>query len=217
MQFSVITPTPGREREASYQLSEGAYGDHQWMWRFFPAEAGSVRDHLFRRDDRGTAMRFYVVSHREPIAFSDAWTVQTRPYQPRLTTGDELEFDLRANPVITRAKEGKHARHDVVMHAKRIAKEGTGALASLALIRSACTNWLHVQGNKHGFEFDSDELSVEGYAQHVGKQNRLRFSTVDFRGRLRVTQPEVFTVMLMKGLGHAKAFGCGLMLVRRPL
>jgi CRISPR system Cascade subunit CasE len=38
---------------------------------------------------------------------------------------------------------------------------------------------------------------------------------MDFRGILTVTDTEKFTDTLMQGLGKAKAFGCGLMLIRR--
>jgi len=40
-------------------------------------------------------------------------------------------------------------------------------------------------------------------------------STVDFQGILTVTDPELFRKALYEGLGKSKAFGCGLMLVRR--
>lgn len=218
MHFSVITPTPGKEHEAMRQLCQGAYAEHQWLWRFFPSAEGAPRDHIFRRSDQGQSMRFYVVSKRAPEPFSEAWSVRTKPYAPQLQAGDELEFELKANPVVTRQHEGKHKRHDVVMDAKRRAQaEGIAPASGYALLRSACAAWLQSQGSRHGFGFDEEDLSVDCYAQHAAKQGQLRFSSVEFRGRLTVTQPEAFQAMLVNGLGHAKAFGCGLMLVRRPI
>lgn len=41
-----------------------------------------------------------------------------------------------------------------------------------------------------------------------------RFSTVDFSGERTVTDPGLFGTALPTGIGHAKAFGCGLLLVR---
>ncbi|MCI0724558.1 MAG: type I-E CRISPR-associated protein Cas6/Cse3/CasE [Acidobacteria bacterium] len=38
---------------------------------------------------------------------------------------------------------------------------------------------------------------------------------MDFSGMLFVINPKAFAVALHKGIGPAKAFGCGLMLVRR--
>ena len=41
------------------------------------------------------------------------------------------------------------------------------------------------------------------------------FGVLDLRGRLTVRSPEVFVEALLAGFGRAKAYGCGLMLVRR--
>jgi CRISPR system Cascade subunit CasE len=43
----------------------------------------------------------------------------------------------------------------------------------------------------------------------------ITFSTVDFSGELPVIDPIALAVALRDGIGHSKAFGCGLMLVRR--
>jgi CRISPR system Cascade subunit CasE len=39
--------------------------------------------------------------------------------------------------------------------------------------------------------------------------------TVTFEGVLRVSDPARMAELLWNGIGHAKAFGCGLLLVRR--
>ncbi|MFT3857515.1 MAG: type I-E CRISPR-associated protein Cas6/Cse3/CasE [Aquabacterium sp.] len=106
------------------------------------------------------------------------------------------------------------ARHDVVMDAKKRAEDGMASADSYGLMREACASWLSRQGERHGFEVEAQSLWVDGYLQHVVKDGKLRFSTVDYRGVLKVTDPVSFTSVLWHGLGHAKAFGCGLMLVR---
>ena len=52
------------------------------------------------------------------------------------------------------------------------------------------------------------------YEPHGGKRGRLRFSTVDLTGELVVTDAARFATTLASGIGRAKAFGCGLLLVR---
>jgi len=42
----------------------------------------------------------------------------------------------------------------------------------------------------------------------------LRFTTVDLPRELVVTDAERFAITLASGIGRAKAFGCGLLLVR---
>ena len=43
----------------------------------------------------------------------------------------------------------------------------------------------------------------------------IRFSVLDFTGVLEVRDPAAFLAAIARGFGRAKAFGCGLMLIRR--
>lgn len=55
-----------------------------------------------------------------------------------------------------------------------------------------------------------------GYQAHpIPEKNRgARFCSVDLSGELIVHSPQEFSQMLQKGIGSAKGFGCGLMLVK---
>lgn len=226
MHFSLITPAPGHEREAAHDWARGAYEAHQWLWRFLPEPAGTARSFLFRRRDVDGLPRFYVVSAREPVAPSAHWQVSSKPYAPRLAAGDRLAFDLRANPVVTtRNAAGRAARHDVVMHEKALLLKERG-LSRWAdwttpdrpglheLVRRSGSAWLMQRCDAIGARLDIESLRVEGYEQHRGKTGSLRFSTVDFSGHLEVQDAGALQRALMQGVGHAKAFGCGLLLVR---
>lgn len=79
--------------------------------------------------------------------------------------------------------------------------------------------WLAGQGARHGF-------SVRGVAvghydavtlpHHVGKRRGApRLGMMDLSGEIEVTDPSVFLAAQAAGFGRAKAFGCGLMLLRR--
>lgn len=227
MYFSLITPAEGSESAAAHErLRAGAYADHQWLWRFFPSERGSSREFLFHREDRKGVPRYYVVSRLEPEGGSSPWRVHSRAYEPRLRTGDRLAFDLRANPVVTVTNGKQSRRHDVVMHAKRrllqergLAMwrewEGEDKPALVDLVRETCGRWLSERQERLGCAIDPDTLCVEAYVQHRGKKDQMRFSTVDFSGMLTVVAPAVLLETLYRGVGHARAFGCGLLLVRR--
>ena len=138
----------------------------------------------------------------------------------------ELEFSLRANPVVTR--DGK--RHDVLMDVKFQAKGSEVAGAELEQKRQdAARNWLIAQGTKHGFELIQEEslmtdepfyqLDINGYQQNVLKgpnhEKPVLYSTVDFSGVLRITDIALFREALKKGFGKSKAFGCGLLLLKK--
>ena len=226
MHFSLITPTPGHERDAAHEWTGGAYLEHQWLWRFLPAPPGSARSFVFRRRDIDGLPRFYIVSDREPLAPSAHWQVQSKPYAPSLASGNRLSFDLRANPVVTtRNAAGKSARHDAVMQEKtRLLKERnlarwvdwpiTDRPALPDLVHRTCSQWLQARCERLGIALESESLRIEGYEQHRGKHGALRFSTVDFSGSLRVVDGDALRQTLYGGVGHAKAFGCGLLLVR---
>lgn len=238
MYFSLITPTPGMERQAAQQWTEqtNAYLEHQWLWRFFPGQPEAKRDFLFRRRDQDGVPRFYVVSQQEPQSVGPTWQLQTRDYAPQLQAGEWLEFELRANPVVTHSRTGKSQRHDVIIEAKKTLLAIRGLkkwedwklerrnedgspdprpeLYQLALEHGG--HWLEKRGPSHGFALALDSLAVDEYHQQRGKRGQLQLSTVDIKGLLQVTDPDVFVkTALSRGIGHAKAFGCGLLLIRR--
>lgn len=195
----------------------------------FLAPPGSARQFLFRRRDDDGLPRFYVVSRDRPESPSPHWRVNSKPYAPRLQAGDALDFELRANPVVTvRHSGGRGARHDVVMQEKtRLLRErGLARWAEWAaaerpnladLVRCCGTAWLLARADRLGVAFDATSLRADGYEQHRGKGGALRLSTIDFSGRLRVVEPASLLQALYTGIGHAKAFGCGLLLVRPVL
>lgn len=231
MYFSLITPAPGMEREAAFEWAKSPYEQHEWLWQFLPKDASAKRDFLFRRrDGENHSPGFYVLSVRELITVSPAWQVQSKLFNPQLFVGQKFAFELRANPVISHTVDGKSRRDDVVMHRKRqlLAErnlqhwsdwdEASLDKPSLyELVHETCSDWLERRAESCGFVLpDSDgKLRVDGYLQQRGNKRDIRFSTVDFSGVLQVTNRELFEQALFKGIGKAKAFGCGLMLLRR--
>ncbi|WP_423681792.1 type I-E CRISPR-associated protein Cas6/Cse3/CasE [Undibacterium sp. WLHG33] len=245
MYFSVITPV--NLRQAAHEMAQSAaYAEHQWLWKFFPSSQDQQRDFIFRRYDQEVTPRFYIVSKREPVAFSEVWQVQSRPYAPQLSDGQHLSFQLRANPVITKTNDkGKPQRHDVVMDAKKrlLLEHGLTEDATWRdwkrddkpllydLTQRTCLDWLQSRSDRLGFSIVA--ANVDAYQQHradkqhkqhrADKQHKQRradkpeilFSTVDFSGELIVTDHELFHHTLFHGIGHAKAFGCGLLLVKK--
>ncbi|OAI10348.1 type I-E CRISPR-associated protein Cas6/Cse3/CasE [Methylomonas koyamae] len=95
-----------------------------------------------------------------------------------------------------------------------------------ARVDQALTGWMIKQGERCGFELLADEdelpkLQNSAYAWHTLQQKAAKkgeksgFSSVDFTGEIQITDPEKFRQTLFTGLGRAKAFGCGLLMVRR--
>jgi CRISPR system Cascade subunit CasE len=235
MYFSVITPEQRLLRQAAHEMTKTSYAEHQWIWKFFPSTEEQPRDFIFRRHDADQRPRFYVVSKRPPLKFSDAWQIQSKDYDPQLSEGQRLSFQLRVNPVITKKNDkGEQKRHDVVMQAKKqlLAEHKIGKWSDwkdddnkpqlYELVQDSCVVWLEGLAKGNGFEIawtneekSQRKLQVDAYQQNRAGKRDIRFSTVDLSGELLVVDPESFQHALFNGLGHAKAFGCGLLLVKR--
>lgn len=219
--------------------------DHRLVWSLFAGDPGATRDFLFRREDRSvpaSRARFLILSQRPPNADSALFEVETQDFAPALARGDRLGFSLLANPAVTHWREvdGKkiRVRDDVVMHALSSVPKGARAEAREAAIKDAGGAWLKAQGARAGFtvehvdESDEDKktLKIDGYDQFDverrkkdvrsdiarGKKGKqISISVLSFDGFLTVEDPALFLQSLATGFGRSRAFGCGLMLIRR--
>lgn len=94
-------------------------------------------------------------------------------------------------------------------------------LALKARMDKALEVWFAGKCERLGCVMVRDEgrlkFQAEGYQWHsLPKKGRdAGFSSVDFEGEIEVTDAEFFIKALFDGIGPAKGFGCGLMLVRR--
>lgn len=204
-------------------IGRNGYREHQALWNLFGSDPGAKRDFLFRRDEHAQLPVYYLVSGRMPSDRVRLWQIETKDYAPCLRAGQTLAFSLRVNPVVTRTSDnGKSRRDDLVMDLKK--KSGWQDLppstrAPLAqLVQQAGEQWLANRQERLGATVES--LSAEAYQQHRGykrgQENPIRYSTLDLQGSLTIVDEERFRRALFAGIGPAKAFGCGLLLVRYP-
>jgi len=197
------------------------YRMHQVVWNLFADNPDRQRDFIYRYETVGGWPTFYTVSAREPLDSGGVWDVLPKEYKPKLRSGQHLEFTLRANPIRSRRDEnGKQKRHDIVMEAKLKLKEKGDDINLPKIVQEHGYRWLEERSVVHGFSILAKTIRVDGYRQYKffkGKGKKpIALSTLDFNGILRVTEPDIFIEKcLFSGIGPAKAFGCGLMLVRR--
>ncbi len=205
---------------------------HRLIWTLFP-NRDATRDFLWRADGKG---RFFVLSSREPQASRLFKPLRTKPFAPALAAGDRLAFVLRANATKdrrsaahdhiapgTRRRPQKNRRVDIVMHAMLKAEREKGengvsprAERRMLAAEEAAQEWLVMQGDRRGFALDG--MMVEDYRVRKVRRRRgheLTFGVLDLGGQLTVRDPACFVSALFAGFGRAKAYGCGLMLVRR--
>ncbi|MDO5603772.1 MAG: type I-E CRISPR-associated protein Cas6/Cse3/CasE [Paracoccus sp. (in: a-proteobacteria)] len=186
---------------------------HRLIWAAFAGDPDAQRDFLWRDEGNG---RFMVLSARPPADSPLFEPPEVKPFAPDLAPGDHLRFALRVNA--TRAKKGV-GRVDVVMDALHAVPKGERAETRMAAAQSAARGWMAAQGARHGFSLDAlaaDDYSVIALPSHRGKRaGQPQFGILDLTGMLTVTDPAAFLTRLAAGFGRAKAFGCGLMLIRR--
>lgn len=192
---------------------------HHLVWSLFADGADRKRDFLWRETGAGV---FLILSARQPEDRHGLFEInEPKAFTPALEPGDRLEFSLRANPVIRRRHPShrRSVKHDVVMDALRSHAKGERAAQRFEIIREQGCSWLERQGAKAGFRIDSADVAVDGYDQHriarTGPAPAMLYSTLDFEGILTVSDPVTLLPAIAHGFGAARAYGCGLMLIRR--
>lgn len=178
-----------------------------------PVTLGGNRGRVLWRVDAGhTGNRtLYLVSPVEPdlthLVEQAGWPTteswQVRPYAPflySLQKGQVWAFRLTANP----SRSGKQP-----------GRQGTQRFGHVTVAQQQ--QWLLDRAERAGFRIVADQagevdVAVQGRDTHTfqrdGRRVTLRVAT--FEGRLEVADPETLRATLTKGLGHAKAYGCGL-------
>lgn len=208
MFFSQVAVKPGYDPKLSQIMNRDSYYLHQMLWKLFPEAPHIKRDFIYRIYNDNNFPYFYIVSARQPKTNQDFFSIKTKPYFPKIYSGNRYAFSLEVNPVIKR----KNSRHDIVMDKKYHSKKSGDSI-----INEAGLEWLESRSEKYGFTFDRSFLKIKSYVQHkIIKPNASKpicFSTLDYSGILTVTNPVIFLNALYHGIGKCKAFGCGLIIL----
>lgn len=208
---------------------------HRLVWAMFPRDL-HVRPFLYREiapsHSVGPAARseLMILSKLAPTDAEGLFHIETKPFAPVIESGQRLQFSLRANPTAQKSEtdaEGRRTsrRYDVVMGALKSVEKGHARIeARQGLIQKAGLEWLTRQGERSGFRLPApEEVKIDGYKQvdvdpeqrRAVRAKRAVHSRLDFEGVLEVTEPQTFLKQLAEGFGRARAFGHGLMLIKR--
>jgi CRISPR system Cascade subunit CasE len=197
---------------------------HRLIWSAFAGDPNSKRDFLWRAEGKGA---FIVLSHRPPHQSELFEPAEVKQFEPNLKDGDALHFVLRVNATKTRPEKfavkenGKPGdrRVDIVMHALKDIDPQKRAAERMNIARVLGQDWLASQGAKNGFEVqkcDAVDYSVVALPSHRGtRKGQPQFGVLDLTGVINVKEPDLLVAKLISGFGRAKAFGCGLMLIKR--
>lgn len=210
--------------EAKRVMAGGVYRQHQALWALFSDSPDRNRDFIYRRMESEPGLTFLAVSARPASDRFGIWAIETKAYAPQVTAGERLRFSLRANPVRTgRNASGKQARFDVVMDRKKALRDQGVAPEAMppqaAIAQESGVAWLMRRQDKMGLALEHEGLKADGYRILEMPRDRgnrkVRIATLDFEGFCRVKDPVLLKRALFKGIGPGKAFGCGLLLIKR--
>lgn len=200
--------------EIPWEFARNPYEFHRQLWRLFPGEAKETRSYhaetrqgfLFRVENSptGRPARLLVQSRRPPDIASGLAVIGTREFQPQPVVDQRLAFLLTTNPVKT------------ITDMQRDAKPGKKSeKCRVPLIHEADQRaWLTRQFADAG-EIESSNILPHAPIYFRKGSRGGKLVSVTFDGVMRVRDPAALVTLLENGVGKAKAFGCGLLLVRR--
>ncbi|MEW5792027.1 MAG: type I-E CRISPR-associated protein Cas6/Cse3/CasE [Pseudomonadota bacterium] len=200
--------------EVAWPKARNPYDLHRAVWDLFPGEPREPRrafeqerqGFLFRMEASrpGQAARLLVQSRRAPLTVAEhARVLGVREFDPQPAAGQHLAFLLTANPIKT-----------IVDQEGRQHENGAPKKCRVPLIREQeQRGWLARKLNGAAVV---DAASLQMHPPIYFRKNGAgKIVPVTFKGVLMVDQPELLKTLLENGIGPAKGFGCGLLLVRK--
>ncbi len=196
------------KRDKIFEGFCGIYGWHKAAWQLFPDMPDDERKFLFRLDEGEDEFRLTVASKNEPRrpdwCLPGSWLC--RMLTPEYFGYKKYLFKLYVNPTRTTRKssdqskrEKKHGRHEAILRIPELRA------------------WLVGRAEQNGFRIlEAPELDISPPVFHPLAKNGYEGTVVgvDFKGALEVTKRESFRAAFEKGLGRARSFGFGLLVVQ---
>lgn len=183
--------------------SKSAYTLHQSLWQLFPNQPDGERGFLFRveQEKSGVGASILMQSQQAPILSADSVEVKAqRDYALNLITGQRLRFLLQANPIktIKDEKGRKNTKGEIKKCRVPLIKEGDQL------------QWLE---RKLDGIVKFEEMQVAPCLPlYFHKQGRAgKVVPVRYEGVMMVSDVSSFRTLMEKGIGPAKALGCGML------
>ncbi len=218
-----------RRRRAARKYLGSPQVMHAAVEAAFPAhQAGERR--LWRVDSTGEAVWLYIVSATRPdlthvledIGRPTISTWETKDYQPfleHLENGQVWAFRLTANPTHSGRKkigasDTQRFGHVTVSQqeewlVKRLSGWGLNAVPVVGKENSAGD--LEPQVTAVG-----REIIQFSHGTTDGRRSGVTLTRASYEGVVEVIDADKLRSALVNGMGHAKAYGCGLMTLARP-
>jgi CRISPR system Cascade subunit CasE len=196
--------------EAAKRNLYGLYEWHGLSWELFPdKKKENKRDFLTRLDVDEYDFKFTILSTVKPVqpawCHSNWW--KERDVPESFYQRDQYLFKITANPTKTLSRRDPKGN-----------KKNNGSHYAITK-HEELHKWLLQKGELHGFRvLDIPELEISPPVFHklYRKNDEGVFVGVEFKGCLEVTDKTEFKKVALEGIGRARGFGFG-MLVLKPI
>lgn len=202
-----------------------SYSWHKKIWECYPDMPDARREFLTRIDRLERVFRIWLLSRRKPVRppWCPVEGFALKDISPSFLSHRFYAFDLRANPVKTIVQRGPDGETLYCPNGKR-----KGGKRVPVVKPDELRAWLVRKGEARcrdertgldipgGFRIvDEKPLEISPMEEsHFRKGGQAGYhGGVQFRGILEVTDPQRFAETYYSGIGSAKGFGFGMLLI----
>lgn len=183
-----------------------SYRWHQRSWAFFPNQPTGSRPFLTRIDELENRSVLWILSAVQPVRpnWCGAEQYEVREIASSFLSHRYYAFSLKANPVrclVQRDEAGNRKKHG-----RRIAITDPQQLRA----------WLSRKATDGGFCLMEDrtlDIGAVSRAHFRNSKHSAYHGGVEFKGFLKVVEHSIFSQTYFSGIGSAKGFGFGLLLL----
>ena len=171
-----------------------SYAWHRAIWNLFPGREDEERNFLFRVDPGRTEARLLLLSPAPPC-LPEWGEGRTKKISPEFLTHPAYHFQVKTNPTKRSMESGKRV----------------GIYSDADLLA-----WIERKSETCGFAVARDSLAMRPPMAEYFNRNgeKGKHVSVDYRGVLEVTAKERFEYAFYNGIGPAKAFGFGMLMLQ---
>lgn len=183
---------------------DNGYEWHRSLWTLFPGfEMGSASPFLYRIESMNLARGAQVLmtSTEKPVEQSrHAKVLASKQYGPKLYQGQLLRFLLQTNPT-RKIRDKDNPERKIRVPLIKLEEQRAWLERKLESYIKTSARDLHIR-------------NLPPVYFHRGRRHG-KIVPVIFEGIIEILDPDKMWSVIQQGIGPAKAFGCGLILVRR--
>ncbi len=184
-----------------------SYNWHKKLWKAFPNIPEGNRDFLTRIDITTEGFRVYILSQKEPVRPSwcpeNSWAI--KKVSEAFFNSKYFRFDIKANP--TKCIPFGNENERFKKRGKRYAIVNVDEQKT----------WIERKAEQNGFKLVEEiSLQIEQVQpSYFHKEGHSGFHLgVRFLGVLSVVDKDKFVIAFKNGIGSAKAFGYGMIMLQ---